>query len=69
MIMNIKKIVTNIVLGIIIILTTIFITLKCCGAINWLWIWVLSPLWLPIALGALIVVGIIGVAIWVYWKT
>ena len=67
--MNAKQIVTNIIIEIIIILTTIFITLKCCGAINWSWIWVLSPLWLPVALGAFIIISIIGMAIWIYWKT
>lgn len=28
-------------------LTLIFITLKLTDAIEWPWIWVLSPLWLP----------------------
>jgi hypothetical protein len=27
-----------------------FIILKLCGVINWSWWWVLSPLWIPIAL-------------------
>lgn len=31
------------------ILTLIFITLKLTGFINWSWWWVISPLWLPIA--------------------
>lgn len=34
-----------------------FVVLKLCGVINWSWIWVLSPVWMPIAL-ALIVVGV-----------
>jgi len=28
----------------------IFIFLKLAGAINWSWWWILSPLWLPIAI-------------------
>ncbi len=34
-----------------------FVVLKLCGVIDWSWIWVLSPVWMPIAL-ALIVVGV-----------
>ena len=34
-----------------------FVVLKLCGVINWSWIWVLSPVWMPIAL-ALIIVGV-----------
>ena len=29
------------------LLTIVFITLKLTGYIDWSWIWVLSPLWLP----------------------
>lgn len=32
------------------ILALIFITLKLTGHIAWSWLWVLSPLWLPISL-------------------
>jgi len=31
------------------LLTIVFITLKLTGFINWNWIWVLSPLWFPVA--------------------
>ena len=31
-------------------LLVVFITLKLCGVISWSWIWVLSPLWIPICL-------------------
>jgi len=34
-----------------------FIVLKLVGVISWSWVWVLSPLWIPLAL--LIVIGII----------
>ena len=30
------------------LLTILFIGLKLTGFINWSWIWVLSPLWLPL---------------------
>lgn len=31
-------------------LTAIFITLKLIGVISWSWWWVLSPVWIPIAI-------------------
>ena len=37
-------------------LAIVFITLKLVGTINWSWWWVLSPLWLPLA----IVLAIMG---------
>ena len=40
-------------------LTLLFIILKIFGAINWPWIWVLSPLWIPIAFGISFILGII----------
>ena len=33
-------------LGIVSVLTIIFIVLKLLGVIKWSWIWVLSPLWI-----------------------
>ena len=43
------------------LLTIVFIALKLTGHINWSWLWVLSPLWIPlgIVLAVLCVVGII----------
>lgn len=32
------------------LLTIVFIVLKLCNIINWSWIWVLSPIWIPLAL-------------------
>jgi hypothetical protein len=32
------------------LLTIVFVTLKLCSVITWSWWWVLSPLWLPLAL-------------------
>ena len=39
-------------------LTLIFITLKLTHVIDWSWVWVLAPMWMPIAL--LIIAFIIG---------
>ena len=36
--------------GVLSILLVAFIVLKLCGVITWSWLWVLSPLWIPIAL-------------------
>lgn len=32
------------------LLTIVFITLKLTGHIDWSWLWVLAPLWLPFAI-------------------
>ena len=37
-------------LGFCSVLTIVFIVLKLCDVIHWSWIWVLSPLWIPIIL-------------------
>lgn len=44
------------------LLTIVFITLKLIGKINWSWVWVLSPLWigLAIVLLALLIMVIIA---------
>ena len=44
-------------LGIVSVLTIIFIVLKLLGVIKWSWIWVLSPLWIS----AVIVVAVFSV--------
>lgn len=46
------------------LLTILFIALKLTGYINWSWWWVLSPIWLSIALFLLIVAIVAVVAIW-----
>jgi hypothetical protein len=40
--------------GVDAVLLAIFVTLKLTNQIDWAWLWVLTPLWAPIALGALI---------------
>ena len=32
------------------VLTVVFIVLKLVGVINWSWIWVLAPFWIPLLL-------------------
>ena len=36
------------------VLAVAFIVLKLCGVIKWSWLWVLSPIWIYIALYVLI---------------
>lgn len=43
------------------LLTIVFIVLKLIGKITWSWVWVLSPLWISIALVVLIFI-ILGIA-------
>ena len=45
------------------LLTIVFITLKLLGIINWSWIWVLSPLWIPVALGIVVLLFFLGLAV------
>lgn len=43
------------------LLTLVFVTLKLLGKITWSWIWVVSPLWIPLALAIALLV-FIGIA-------
>ena len=47
-------------MGIEMVLFIVFLVLKLTGVINWSWWYVTMPLWLPIALGG-IIIGIVGV--------
>lgn len=50
--------------GIPVTVFIVFLILKLVGVITWSWLWVLAPLWIPLALGvALFLVGLIIVAI------
>lgn len=40
------------------LLGLLFIALKLCGVISWAWVWVLSPIWIPVVI-ALILCAII----------
>ena len=48
-------------------LTILFIGLKLTGFVDWSWVWVLSPLWLPFLIGVMII-GI-GITILTFIKT
>ena len=49
-------------LGIVSVLTIVFIVLKLLGVIKWRWIWVLSPIWISavIAVAVFSVILIVG---------
>lgn len=36
-------------MGVIGVLTIVFIVLKLCSVISWSWLWVLSPIWISVA--------------------
>lgn len=38
------------------VLAIVFIILKLVGVINWSWVWVLSPIWISIALWVVLVI-------------
>ena len=39
-----------------------FIVLRLCNVIDWAWVWVLAPLWIPLALSLLITLIVLLVA-------
>ena len=42
-------------------LTILFIALKLTGHISWTWLWVLSPIWIPLAIiVGILVLGLVG---------
>jgi hypothetical protein len=42
--------------GLPVLLAVLFIALKLCGVIAWSWVWVLSPLWIGLAIGLVILI-------------
>lgn len=44
-------------------LTILFIGLKLTGHINWGWLWVLSPLWIPTAIFVSFLIVILAIAV------
>lgn len=50
---------TSVGIGFNSLLALLFIGLKLCGVISWSWLWVLSPIWIPIALAVVICVIIL----------
>ena len=45
------------------VLTIVFIILKLTGVIDWAWVWVLSPIWISIAVFFVIIVFCLIVAL------
>lgn len=45
-------------------LTVAFIILKLCGVIKWAWLWVLSPVWISVLLGIVIIIIMLSVDRW-----
>lgn len=45
------------------LLGLLFITLKLLGVVNWSWLWVLAPIWIPIAIVIFILFIVFVVAI------
>jgi hypothetical protein len=45
------------------VLFLVFLVLKLTGNIDWSWWWVTSPIWIPLALGV-VVMGILGLIIY-----
>ena len=41
------------------LLTIVFIVLKLLKVINWSWLWVLAPIWIPIIMAILIMILIV----------
>ena len=41
------------------LLTLLFITLKLTGYITWSWVWVLSPIWISLVIGLLVLTIIV----------
>ena len=50
------------------LLTIVFITLKLMGHITWSWLWVLSPLWLPLAIFLGIMALSFVIALFIYFS-
>lgn len=45
--------------GILTVLFVVFLVLKLTGEIDWSWWWVTSPLWLPLALLLVTIIGVV----------
>lgn len=43
-------------IGFVGFLTILFIALKLLGKISWSWVWVLSPLWIPVAVSIILII-------------
>lgn len=43
-------------IGFIDLLQIVFIVLKLVGVLTWKWVWVLSPIWIPLSLGIIMLI-------------
>ena len=51
-------------IGVCGLLTIAFIVLKLTGVINWSWLWVLAPIWIPTAITlAIIVIVLVAILV------
>ena len=50
-------------IGFVGLLTIVFITLKLLGVITWSWVWVLSPIWISLAIGLIVILIILVIAV------
>lgn len=41
------------------LLAIVFITLRLLGQISWPWVWVLSPIWIPVAVAVVILLAVV----------
>lgn len=55
------------IVGLDTVVLIIFIVLKLCKLITWSWFWVLSPLWIPLALVILVFISatIVAIVSWI----
>lgn len=60
---NKQKVEVSIAPSLPVLLTVAFIVLKLCGVISWSWLWVLSPLWISFALGILLLIVLLIIAV------
>ena len=54
--MNRKHILIGSAISFVVVLTLMFVALKLCNIITWAWVWVVSPIWIPCTLIALIII-------------
>lgn len=47
-------------LGILDVLAIVLIVLKLCGVINLSWLWVLAPIWIPLAILLIVFIIVVG---------
>lgn len=41
------------------VLAIVFVVLKLVGVINWSWVWVLAPMWIPLLVGVVLLVVVL----------